>query len=351
MIPRQAEEGIWINIAGEVCDENPNKIVSQFGKNPFLKLSETLHPDWSAQTMKVAPKTWKKTLSQSLKIGTSRSSSYIPSKAEADTLKKEREMLFLQDFLNAILPPVRMPYESHSQSQTATTSTYHDKHSSSSKSGFGSQAKSFDTIIPSGTTAEQPSTETPKQTESEINSEQTRTTILETNVDSGNDFNIPKTPIVINVTTKKQQKDEQVEPLPTVEQISEKETIRKIDISEDKNMLHKTDELKRPKSRSLGRRLVTGETSRRPQTNAFYLPVSTKRVSRIELQEMSKQFDNLVDERKARKKGLDTIRSQLSFQLLDEVIRQVHFVSTKQRRNISCHANPFLHLSFSVGDF
>jgi len=53
-----------------------------------------------------------------------------------------------------------------------------------------------------------------------------------------------------------------------------------------------------------------------------YSPVSTKQTKRAEINDIGAHFNELVQQRRARKVGLDDIRHQLSFQLFDEMVRQ-----------------------------
>ena len=59
------------------------------------------------------------------------------------------------------------------------------------------------------------------------------------------------------------------------------------------------------------------------EEQTVYSLVSTKQVRRSELDQMKQTYEALIHQRRARKFGLDSIRYQLSFQLFDELIRQI----------------------------
>ena len=59
------------------------------------------------------------------------------------------------------------------------------------------------------------------------------------------------------------------------------------------------------------------------EEQTVYSLVSTKQVRRSELDQMKQTYEALIHQRRAREFGLDSIRYQLSFQLFDELIRQI----------------------------
>eukprot|EP01084_Bolivina_argentea_P009833 18344_1 len=87
---------LYVNERGEaiqrVITEEDKKCVTD--PNPFMQLSNDLVEDWSPNITQNAAKTWKSTLKSTENLNTTNMD------------QKQKEELFLQDFLNAILPPI-----------------------------------------------------------------------------------------------------------------------------------------------------------------------------------------------------------------------------------------------------
>ena len=100
----QTEE-LYINESGEaIFGNDTSKNDSSFTNNPFLQLSNDLIANWSPSITENAAKTWKSTLKSSNTL--SNASRNLPTMTMSNIDQKQKEELFLQDFLNAILPPI-----------------------------------------------------------------------------------------------------------------------------------------------------------------------------------------------------------------------------------------------------
>ena len=83
---------LHINAKGEAIFKDPPDAATQSLSNPFMRLSDDLIEHWDPSTTERAPRTWQSTLGAG--------------GGAADIDPKEKQELFLQDFLNALLPPI-----------------------------------------------------------------------------------------------------------------------------------------------------------------------------------------------------------------------------------------------------
>ena len=110
---------IWINKAGEAVTNEPPphaKHTNKFSENPFVKLSDQAISNWSNDYILASPKTWKETLSP-------KSNKTTQSIKEAQEFSNAKQELFLQDFINTILPPVINSQANDSNSKYIPLST------------------------------------------------------------------------------------------------------------------------------------------------------------------------------------------------------------------------------------
>jgi len=82
---------LHINAKGEAILKDTQDVATAGTDNPFMRLSDDLIEYWDPSTTIKAPRTWQSTLGAG---------------GSTDVDPKEKQELFLQDFLNAILPPI-----------------------------------------------------------------------------------------------------------------------------------------------------------------------------------------------------------------------------------------------------
>ena len=93
MTEAKVSKELHINAAGEAILVEPQEPGSIGTNNPFMRLSDDLIENWDPSTTMKAPRTWQSTLGGA-------------GGGSTDIDPKEKQQLFLQDFLNAILPHI-----------------------------------------------------------------------------------------------------------------------------------------------------------------------------------------------------------------------------------------------------